>query len=225
MAVSTLYPRPDVNELLEADRAHLIHPLYHPEDHQQPSIFVKGEGATLIDAEGHRYIDGLACLWNVNIGHGRKELAEAAYRQMTSLEYASCYTGASNVPAIELAQRIVEHAYPTSAAVFFTSGGAKQRMSRTERVMRPRFFASALIRSPTFHAGGNSARVALSAVNSTAQRRPWPPRTSPTHSMSDRLLSPSWSRALILADRSSRRSSSMILRLARPMAHPVGWPL
>jgi putrescine---pyruvate transaminase len=129
MAVSTLYPRPDVNELLEADRAHLIHPLYHPEDHQQPSIFVKGEGATLIDAEGHRYIDGLACLWNVNIGHGRKELAEAAYRQMTSLEYASCYTGASNVPAIELAQRIVEHAYPTSAAVFFTSGGAESNES------------------------------------------------------------------------------------------------
>ncbi len=129
MAVSTLYPRPDVKELLEADRAHLIHPLLHPNDHQDPLIFVKGEGATLIDAEGKRYIDGLSCLWNVNIGHGRRELADAAYAQMTSLEYASCYTGQSNVPAIELAAKIVEHAYPSSSAVFFTSGGAESNES------------------------------------------------------------------------------------------------
>ncbi|HEY8369972.1 MAG TPA: aspartate aminotransferase family protein [Thermodesulfobacteriota bacterium] len=129
MAVSTLYPRPDVKELLEADRKHLIHPLLHPEDHQDPIIFVKGEGATLIDASGTRYIDGLSCLWNVNIGHGRRELADAAYAQMTSLEYASCYTGSSNVPAIELAAKIVEHAYPSSAAVFFTSGGAESNES------------------------------------------------------------------------------------------------
>ena len=129
MAVRTLYPRPDIKELLKADQAHLIHPLHHPEDHQAPVIFVKGEGATLIDAEGRGYIDGLSCLWNVNVGHGRKALADAAYEQMTALEYASCYTGASNVPAIELAGKIVEHAYPSSSAVFFTSGGAESNES------------------------------------------------------------------------------------------------
>ncbi len=129
MATTTLYPRPDIKELIEADRAHLIHPLYHPSDHQSPVIFVKGEGATLIDAEGKRYIDGLSCLWNVNVGHGRRELADAAYAQMTSLEFASCYTGASNVPAIELAGKILEHAYPNMRAVFFTSGGAESNES------------------------------------------------------------------------------------------------
>ncbi|HWP34875.1 MAG TPA: aspartate aminotransferase family protein [Thermodesulfobacteriota bacterium] len=122
---TTLYPRPDVQELVRADHAHVIHPLHHPTDHQAPAIFVKGEGATLIDAEGKRYIDGLSCLWNVNVGHGRRELADAAYRQMLALEYATFYPGASNVPAIELAGRILEHAYPNMSAVFFTSGGAE----------------------------------------------------------------------------------------------------
>ncbi len=129
MAATTLYPRPDIQELVRADQAHLLHPLYHPSDHQAPVIFVKGEGATLIDAEGTRYLDGLSCLWNVNVGHGRRELADAAYAQMTSLEYASCYTGMSNVPAIELAGKILEHAYPNMRAVFFTSGGAESNES------------------------------------------------------------------------------------------------
>ena len=40
-----------------------------------PPMWVKGEGIYLWDAEGRQYIDGLACLWNVNIGHGRQELA------------------------------------------------------------------------------------------------------------------------------------------------------
>src|SRR4029078_9119574 len=65
------------SELIQQDREHLIHPLYHPDDHESPIIFAQGKGAVLTDVEGHEYIDGLSCLWNVAVGHGRKELAEA----------------------------------------------------------------------------------------------------------------------------------------------------
>jgi len=65
-------------QLVQADHAHLIHPLHHPLDHADPAIYVRGSGAKVYDIHGREYIDGLPGLWNVNIGHGRAELAEAA---------------------------------------------------------------------------------------------------------------------------------------------------
>ncbi len=79
--------------------------------------------------DGKEWIDGLSCLWNVNIGHGRKELADAAQKQMAKLAYASAYAGFSNEPAIRLAEKIVSHAYSNSAAVYFTTGGAESNES------------------------------------------------------------------------------------------------
>jgi adenosylmethionine-8-amino-7-oxononanoate aminotransferase len=64
-------------QLLESDRRYLVHPLHHPDDHRQPLVVVEGKGAILRDAEGREYIDGLSGLWNVNVGHGRGELAKA----------------------------------------------------------------------------------------------------------------------------------------------------
>ena len=94
-------------DLVEADRRHLIHPLHHPKDHAGARLFTYGEGAMLHTADGREYIDGLSCLWNVNVGHGRKELAAAASAQMEKLAYASAYAGFSNEPAIRLAEKIV----------------------------------------------------------------------------------------------------------------------
>src|SRR5690242_20675493 len=97
--------------LLDADRRHLVHPLHHPKDHAQAHMFVEGRGSMLRTADGKEYIDGLSCLWNVNIGHGRKELAEAASEQMSKLAYASAYAGFTNEPAIRLAERVVSLSY------------------------------------------------------------------------------------------------------------------
>ncbi|MDH7499857.1 MAG: aspartate aminotransferase family protein, partial [candidate division NC10 bacterium] len=57
-------------ELAQRDRQHLMHSLYHPNDHQQPLIFVRGEGIYLYDVNGKKYMDGLSGLWNVVVGHG-----------------------------------------------------------------------------------------------------------------------------------------------------------
>ena len=112
-------------ELLKRDQAHLIHPLHSPKVHEAGHVWVKGEGAILTDADGKEYIDGLAGLWNVVAGHGRKELAEAAAKQMETLAYCSGYTGSSNPPAIELAEKLASMTYPSINRFFFTSGGGE----------------------------------------------------------------------------------------------------
>jgi adenosylmethionine-8-amino-7-oxononanoate aminotransferase len=115
--------------LLESDKRHLIHPLHHPKETATARIIVRGEGAMLYTSDGGEYIDGLSCLWNVNIGHGRKELADAASAQMEKLAYASAYAGYSNEPAIRLAERIIGLAYSNMAAAYFTTGGAESNES------------------------------------------------------------------------------------------------
>ncbi len=119
----------NVSALLTEDRQHLLHPLYHPADHAEPHVWVRGSGATLTDASGREYLDGLSCLWNVNAGHGRRELAEAAAEQMAVLAFSTNYAGSANVPAIRLARRLTELAYSNLTAVYFTSGGAESNES------------------------------------------------------------------------------------------------
>ncbi len=116
-------------DLVRFDQEHLIHPLHHPNDHQDPLIFVRGRGVMIQDINGREYIDGLSGLWNVNVGHGRAELAEAAAAQMKELAYCSGYAGSSNIPAIELTERVLAIAPGNMQAVFFTSGGAEANES------------------------------------------------------------------------------------------------
>jgi adenosylmethionine-8-amino-7-oxononanoate aminotransferase len=116
---------PVISERIETDHAHLLHPLHHPSAHQNPKIWVEGRGAVVKDAEGREYLDGLAGLWNVNVGHGRRELAQAAFDQMSTLAYASAYAGSTNYPAIALAEKLSALVYPSINTFFFASGGAE----------------------------------------------------------------------------------------------------
>jgi putrescine---pyruvate transaminase len=114
-----------IAEPVQVDHAHLLHPLHHPTTHQEPKVWVEGHGAIVCDAQGREYIDGLSGLWNVNVGHGRRELAQTAYEQMSTLAYSSAYAGSTNLPAIALAERLSGLAYPSINTFFFTSGGAE----------------------------------------------------------------------------------------------------
>src|SRR4051812_20507942 len=120
---------PDTSQLLDIDRHHLIHPLHHVSDHQAPLLIAEGKGPFLYTADGREIIDGLSGLWNVNIGHGRKELAAAAAKQMERLAFASAYTGATNEPAVRLAERLVDLSYSNISAVYFTTAGAESNES------------------------------------------------------------------------------------------------
>ncbi len=111
--------------LLERDARRLIHPIHNPAATAGGHVWLRGEGARLIDADGKDYVDGLSGLWNVFIGHGRPELGAAAAKQMDALAYCSGYAGSSNPQAIRLAETLAEIAYPSINRFFLTSGGGE----------------------------------------------------------------------------------------------------
>ncbi|MEU6585360.1 aspartate aminotransferase family protein [Nocardia sp. NPDC046763] len=93
-------------------------------DEADAPLIVRGEGAYLFDDKGKRYLDGLAGLFAVQVGHGRAELAEAAARQMRELPYFPLW-GYGHPPAIELADRLAASAPGDLERVFFTVGGGE----------------------------------------------------------------------------------------------------
>ncbi|MFN8497563.1 MAG: aspartate aminotransferase family protein [Anaerolineae bacterium] len=117
--------------LIENDLAHLIHPQHNRQMHLDygPLIITEGKGATLTDIHGQRYVDALAGLWNVYVGYGREELADAAAAQMKKLAYFSAYVGISNIPVIELAAKLAEIGPSNLNAVYFTTAGAESNES------------------------------------------------------------------------------------------------
>ncbi len=161
-------------ELIARDTAHLIHPLHNTQAHQSARIWVKGEGATLTDSDGTEFIDGLAGLWNVLAGHGRRELAEAARAQAETLAYVSGYTGSSNLPAIELAERLATLTYPSINRFFFTCGGGEAtessiKMSRAYWKLRGRGEKTKVIsRIEGYHG------VTMAAMSATGMSAYWP---------------------------------------------------
>ena len=115
----------DMQQAAKDDLKHLIHPQYFAPDHQEPIIFERGEGSWLYDHNGNKYLDGLSSLWNVAVGHGRKELADAAYEQISKVAFTNNYTGFSNLPAIQLAKKIINLTYDNMQGVFFTNSGSE----------------------------------------------------------------------------------------------------
>jgi adenosylmethionine-8-amino-7-oxononanoate aminotransferase len=86
-------------------------------------VITRGEGAYVWDADGRRYLDGTASLWNVNVGHGRDEIVDAAAAQMRTLASYSAFGSFANTPALRLAERLSELAPVDDARIFFGSGG------------------------------------------------------------------------------------------------------
>lgn len=161
-------------ELQARDLDHLIHPLHDRRAQQNTHVWVRGEGCLLIDADGRQYLDGLAGLWNVIAGHGRRELAEAAARQMETLAYCSGYAGSSNERAIELAERLSEICYPSIGRFFFTSGGAEAteasiKLARSYWKLRGRETKTKVISRQWGYHG-----VTLAAMSATGFASYWP---------------------------------------------------
>jgi len=116
-----------MSSLSEMDRRYLFHPMtaLATHEHAGPApVIVKGEGAWLEDAEGRRYLDVMAGLWCVNVGYGRREIAEALERQASTLSYCHTFSGVSSDQAILLAQRLIEMAPVPMSKVFFGNSGS-----------------------------------------------------------------------------------------------------
>ena len=109
------------------DRRHHIHPFI---DHaalaaKGARVITRADGIYLWDSDGNQILDGMAGLWSVNLGYGRKELAEAAYEQLQELPYYNTFFQTTHPPATELAAKLAEVTPPGLDYVFFANSGSE----------------------------------------------------------------------------------------------------
>jgi hypothetical protein len=127
----------DIEKIKAADYAHLIHPLFHPTDQKDPFVWVKGEGSILYNADGKQYLDGLSGLWNVSLGHGRKDLAAAGARQNGAAGFCFRIRWRDNVPAVQMAEETGCTSFTPRSTISFLRG---RRRARTNPPSRRRGF-------------------------------------------------------------------------------------
>jgi hypothetical protein len=117
----------DANFLKEHNARHLWHPMAHPADSlaNPPDIIVEGEGVHITDVDGHRTVDGVGGLWNVNLGYSCQPVKDAIAAQLDRLPYYSIFRGTTNDNVIELAERLRDFFAPDGLTrAFYTSGGS-----------------------------------------------------------------------------------------------------
>ena len=117
----------ELKSLQQKDKDHHLHPFT---DHLQLSekgtrVITRGDGVYIWDSEGHQILDAMSGLWCVNLGYGRKELAQAAYEQMQELPYYNNFFQCTHPPAIELSSVLGEVSPEGMDHVFFTSSGSE----------------------------------------------------------------------------------------------------
>ncbi|MGR4067671.1 aminotransferase [Billgrantia sp. C5P2] len=118
--------RYDPQSLWQKDRDHFIHPftdfsLFHDKG---CDLITDSDGIYVEDIHGNRFIDGIAGLWCVNVGHGRAEIGQAMAEQATRMAYFSTFNNLSNAPAAELAAKLAELAPANLNHVFYSCGGS-----------------------------------------------------------------------------------------------------
>ena len=133
--LSNTYP---TDALRALDARHHLHPFT---DHgslrkEGTRIIVKGEGVWLTDSDGKRIMDGMAGLWNVQVGHGRTEIVDAVADQMRQLSYYNTFFKTTHPPVIALSEKIASLAPEPYNQVFYVSSGSEAndtilRMVRT----------------------------------------------------------------------------------------------
>lgn len=113
-------------EQLESwDREYVWHPFTQMKDYvkEKPVIIENGEGVILRDIEGNEYIDGISSMWCNIHGHRKKEIDDAIRKQLDKVAHTTLL-GFSNVPAIELAKRLIDITPDGLAKVFYSDNGS-----------------------------------------------------------------------------------------------------
>jgi len=112
----------------ESDTRHHMHPFTDTKGLAEAGgarIITAAEGVTLTDSEGNKILDGMAGLWCVNVGYGRKALAEAAYEQMMELPYYNTFFNTATPSSVELAEKLAEITPEGLSHVFYGSSGSE----------------------------------------------------------------------------------------------------
>ncbi|MEH6471310.1 MAG: aminotransferase [Halopseudomonas sp.] len=116
----------DSKQIWKMDKDHFIHPYtdFSSFNKEGSQIITQAEGAYVSDSEGNRYLDGIAGLWCVNIGHGRREMADAMSEQVMQMGYYNPFGHCTNEPASRLAAKLAELAPGNLNHVFYGCGGS-----------------------------------------------------------------------------------------------------
>ena len=116
----------DTREIWEKDKNHHLHPWTDFATFKEKGslILTGAEGAYVTDAEGNRYLDGIGGLWCVNVGYGRKEIAQAMAEQAENMVYYSSFGHHTSVPAAELSHKLAGLAPGTLNHIQFGTGGS-----------------------------------------------------------------------------------------------------
>jgi len=114
-------------ELQALDAAYHMHPFTDANQLEAAGarIIVRAKGVMITDSEGNDIMDGMSGLWCVGIGYGRKELVDAAARQMQELPFYNTFFMTSHVPAIALSAKLAELAPGTLNHVFYSCSGSE----------------------------------------------------------------------------------------------------
>ena len=113
--------------LQELDAQHHLHPFTDNAAlaGKGARVISKAKGVYLWDAEGNQYLDGMAGLWCVNVGYGRKEITDAVYAQMQQLPYYNTFFQTTHPPVAELAAKVAELTPDGLNRIFFCSSGSE----------------------------------------------------------------------------------------------------
>ena len=119
------------------DVAHHLHPFTDPRyfDAKAPLVVTRAEGSHVWDADGRKILDGMAGLWCVNVGYGRKELIEASNAQMSELAYYNVFFQSATPPQIELS-RVLSDLTPAGLKHFFFTNSGSEANDSIIRMVR-----------------------------------------------------------------------------------------
>ncbi len=127
MTQATLTPSKHTAEIQALDAAHHLHPFTNSGDLNRKGarVIERAEGVYLWDSQGNKIIDGMAGLWCVNMGYGRRELIEAAHAQMQELPFYNTFFQTTHAPAANLASVIAEVTPGDLNHVFLANSGSE----------------------------------------------------------------------------------------------------
>ena len=109
--------------LSQRDKKHNWHPYTQHKTAADFPAIVKGEGALLWDENGKEYIDAIASWWVNPYGHSNKFIADAIYKQLTSLEHV-LFGGFTHEPAVVLSEKLMEILPSNQKKIFYSDNGS-----------------------------------------------------------------------------------------------------
>jgi putrescine---pyruvate transaminase len=128
----------DLADLQRSDREHHFHPFtdFKALGERGTRVIVRGEGVYIWDHQGNKLLDGMSGLWNVNVGYGRRELIDAATRQLETLPFYNSFFQCTTEPTIALAERLAGLTGNRLSHAFFAGSGSEANDTQIRLVRR-----------------------------------------------------------------------------------------